>query len=58
MITFKTSPEKDYSDTADFFDKTIELTIDQIIETLLVKGKEYRRNGNPYQTSEKTLFNK
>jgi hypothetical protein len=43
---------KDYSVTAKLFDKTIEETISQLQETLLVKGKEYRRNGNPFHNFE------
>ena len=42
--------EKDYTETAKFFDQVIEQTITQLTETLLVKGKEYRRNGNPFTT--------
>jgi hypothetical protein len=42
----------DYTETAQLFDKTIEETISQLQETLLVKGKEYRRNGNPFHNFE------
>lgn len=34
------------------FDKVIEDTLSQIKKTLLVKGKEYRRNGNVYHNFE------
>lgn len=44
--------ENDYIETAMFFDKIIEESITQITETLLVKGKEYRRNGNPFHNFE------
>ena len=44
--------ENDYIETAMFFDEVIEESITQITETLLVKGKEYRRNGNPFHNFE------
>ena len=44
--------ENDYTETAMFFDEVIEESIKQITETLLVKGKEYRRNGNPFHNFE------
>lgn len=34
------------------FDKVIEDTLSKIRKTLLVKGKEYRRNGNVYHNFE------
>lgn len=34
--------------TSDRFDLIIKETLDQIEETLVVKGREYRRNGNPF----------
>lgn len=34
------------------FDKVIEDTLDQIRKTLLVKSREYRRNGNVYHNFE------
>ena len=35
------------------FDTDIEATLVQIKELLLVKGKEYRRNNNPYHNFER-----
>jgi hypothetical protein len=47
-----TDLDKDYTETAYFFDEVIDSTINQITNTLLVKGKEYRRNGNPFHNFE------
>ena len=47
-----TELDKDYTETAYFFDKVIDSTLNQITNTLLVKGKEYRRNGNPFHNFE------
>lgn len=38
--------------TSESFDEVIENTLEQIKEKLLVKGKEYRRNNNPYHNFE------
>lgn len=35
------------------FDKIVERTLDEIRELLIVKGKEYRRNGNPFHNFER-----
>jgi hypothetical protein len=37
---------------AEAFDKVIENTLNQLKETLLIKGKEYRRNDNPFHNFE------
>lgn len=34
--------------TEERFDEIIDKTLNQIRETLIVKGKEYRRNNNPF----------
>ena len=34
------------------FEKEVETTLNQIRETLIVKGKEYRRNNNPFHNFE------
>lgn len=34
------------------FDQVIEETLDQVRELLIVKGKDYRRNGNVYHNFE------
>ena len=36
----------------DVFEQIVDETLQQIRETLLVKGKEYRRNNNPYHNFE------
>ena len=36
----------------DTFEQIVDETLQQIRETLLVKGKEYRRNNNPYHNFE------
>lgn len=38
--------------TEENFNKVIEDTLNQIRETLIVKGKEYRRNNNPFHNFE------
>ena len=38
--------------TEEFFDKTIEESLNQCRKTLVVKGKEYRRNNNPMHNFE------
>ena len=34
--------------TEDRFDQIVDKTLDRIKETLIIKGKEYRRNNNPF----------
>lgn len=34
------------------FEETIESTLSQLKETLIIKGKEYRRNDNPFHNFE------
>lgn len=38
--------------SSDSFDEIVEKTLNEIRELLIVKGKEYRRNGNPYHNFE------
>ena len=40
------------SPTGNSFDDVVDKTLAQIRETLVIKGKEYRRNGNPFHNFE------
>lgn len=40
-------------DRNEHFDKVISYTLEGIKELLIVKGKEYRRNNNPYHNFER-----
>lgn len=44
--------EKIENMTEDFFDRVVENTLDGCRETLVIKGKEYRRNNNPMHNFE------
>lgn len=43
--------EKEYNSEAEF-EKVVDETLQQIRETLIAKGKEYRRNNNPFHNFE------
>ena len=38
--------------TENRFEQIVDETLDQIRETLIIKGKEYRRNNNPFHNFE------
>lgn len=40
-------------DRNEYFDKVINETLEEIKNLLVVKGKEYRRNNNPYHNFER-----
>lgn len=44
--------ESKYSDTVIFFEEVINSTLEHLGQLLIIKGKEYRRNGNPYHNFE------
>lgn len=39
-------------ETVKLFDSVVETTLQEIKQTLLIKGKEYRRNNNPFHNFE------
>ncbi len=45
-------PVFELTNTEDSFEQIVDETLQQIRETLIVKGKEYRRNNNPYHNFE------